>query len=114
MELGFGCVEAPYTPSAQGRGRPVEGAGPRAFAAPPAWLQAGPPSLGRLLARGRCREHDASCVHTEPRPWLLACGVVPGEMPAPGGSGIPSWASQKVAEERVHRLGDNGREVFSD
>ena len=114
MELGFGCVEAPYTPSAQGRGRPAEGAGPRAFAAPPAWLRAGPPSLRWLLAWGRCQEHDASCVHAVPRPWLLACGVGPGEMPAPGGSGVLSWASQKVAEGRVHGLGDNGREVFSD
>ena len=108
MELGFGCVEAPYTPSAQGRGGPAEGAGPRAFAAPPAWLRAGPPSLRWLLAWGRCQEHDASCVHAVP----LACGVGPREMPALGGSGVLSWASHKVSEGRVHSSETTGGGVL--
>lgn len=55
----------------------MEGAGPWAFAAPPAQLGAGPPSLRRLLAPGRCREQDAASIHAASGPWLLVCGVGP-------------------------------------
>ena len=73
-EPGSSLAGSPSSPHGPGA---LEGAGPWAFAAPPAQLGAGPPSLGQLLARGKCQEQDAASVHEAPWPWLLACGVGP-------------------------------------